>query len=49
MISIAQDDTITLFVVRVIDGFLLKSHIHKTHDETVLVIKGLRVRVWVNW
>jgi len=40
MINIAQDDTITLFVVRAIEGFLLKSHFHKTHDETVCVIKG---------
>jgi mannose-6-phosphate isomerase-like protein (cupin superfamily) len=40
MIKIAEDDTITLFVVRAIEGFLLKSHFHKTHDETVCVIKG---------
>jgi mannose-6-phosphate isomerase-like protein (cupin superfamily) len=40
MISIAQDDTISLFVVRSVEGFVLKSHIHKTHSETVHVVKG---------
>lgn len=40
MIKIAEDDTITLYVVRAVEGFLLKSHLHKTHDETVYVIKG---------
>ena len=40
MINIAQDDTISLFVVRSIEGFFLKPHFHKTHDETVCVIKG---------
>ena len=40
MLNIAQDDTITLYVVRATDGFLLKPHLHKTHDETVFVMKG---------
>jgi len=40
MIPIAQDDTISLFVVRYIEGFILKPHYHKTHDETICVIKG---------
>jgi len=40
MIKIAQDDTISLFVVRSVEGFVLKSHIHKTHSETVHVVKG---------
>jgi len=40
MINIAQDDTISLFVVRATGGFVLKPHFHKTHDETVYVIKG---------
>ncbi len=40
MIPVAQDDTIALFVVRVIEGFAIKSHFHKTHDETDYVIKG---------
>ena len=40
MIPIAQDDTISLFIVRAVPGFVLKSHFHKTHDETLYVIKG---------
>ena len=40
MISIAQDDTISLFVVRATEGFVLKRHLHKTHDESIYVIKG---------
>jgi len=40
MINIVQDDTVTLFVVRATEGFFLKPHVHKTHDETVCVIKG---------
>lgn len=40
MINIAQDDTISLFVVRATQGMVLKSHFHKTHDESVYVIKG---------
>jgi len=40
MIKITEDDTITLFAVRAIESFLLKSHLHKTHDETVYVING---------
>ncbi len=40
MIKIAEDDTITLFVVRSVEGFALKPHLHKTHDESVFVIRG---------
>ncbi len=40
MINIAQDDTISLFVVRATEGFVLKRHLHKTHDESIYVIKG---------
>jgi mannose-6-phosphate isomerase-like protein (cupin superfamily) len=40
MIKIAEDNTITLFILRATDGFEVKPHIHKTHDETVYVIKG---------
>ncbi len=40
MINVAQDDTVSLFVVRAIEGFILKPHFHKTHAETVYVIKG---------
>jgi mannose-6-phosphate isomerase-like protein (cupin superfamily) len=39
-ITIAQDDTISLLVVRLTEGFGVKRHIHKTHDETIYVIKG---------
>ena len=38
-ILIAQDDTITFFVLRATEG-VIKPHIHKTHDETVYVIRG---------
>jgi mannose-6-phosphate isomerase-like protein (cupin superfamily) len=40
MITIAQDDTISLLVLRATEGVVIKSHLHKTHDETVYVIKG---------
>jgi mannose-6-phosphate isomerase-like protein (cupin superfamily) len=39
-ITIAQDDTISLLVLRATEGVVIKSHLHKTHDETVYVIKG---------
>jgi mannose-6-phosphate isomerase-like protein (cupin superfamily) len=39
-ITIAQDDTISLLVLRVTEGVGVKPHIHKTHDETIYVIKG---------
>jgi quercetin dioxygenase-like cupin family protein len=39
MINIAQDATITLNVMRA-KGGVIKPHIHKTHDETVYVIRG---------
>ena len=40
MIKIAQDDTVSIFVVRASEGVELKPHVHKTHDEIVYVIKG---------
>jgi mannose-6-phosphate isomerase-like protein (cupin superfamily) len=40
MIPIAQDDTMSLFVIRSIEGFILKPHFHKTHDETIYIIRG---------
>ena len=40
MIKIAQDETISLFVVRQTEGFVVKKHYHKTHAESLLVIKG---------
>jgi mannose-6-phosphate isomerase-like protein (cupin superfamily) len=39
-ITIAQDDTISLLVLRVTPGVWVKPHVHKTHDETAYVIKG---------
>jgi mannose-6-phosphate isomerase-like protein (cupin superfamily) len=39
-ITIAQDDTISLLVLRATEGVVIKSHFHKTHDETVYIIKG---------
>jgi mannose-6-phosphate isomerase-like protein (cupin superfamily) len=39
-ITIAQDDTISLLVLRATKGVVIKRHFHKTHDETVYVIKG---------
>jgi len=39
-IPIAQDDTISLLVLRVAEGVWVKPHVHKTHDETVYIIKG---------
>jgi quercetin dioxygenase-like cupin family protein len=40
MISIAQDDTVSLFVVSLVEGHVVKKHFHKTHDETIYVVKG---------
>jgi mannose-6-phosphate isomerase-like protein (cupin superfamily) len=40
MIKIAETDTISLYVVRAIEGMVLKSHLHKTHEESVYVIQG---------
>jgi mannose-6-phosphate isomerase-like protein (cupin superfamily) len=39
-ITIAQDNTISLLVLRAVQGVVIKPHFHKTHDETVYVIKG---------
>jgi mannose-6-phosphate isomerase-like protein (cupin superfamily) len=39
-IKIAEDDTATVFVLRLLEGVEVKSHIHKTHDEIVIFIKG---------
>jgi quercetin dioxygenase-like cupin family protein len=40
MITVAQDDTITINVARFIEGAEVKPHLHKTHDEMVYVLKG---------
>ena len=39
-ITIAQDSTISLLVLRAVQGVVIKPHLHKTHDEIVYVIKG---------
>lgn len=39
-IKIAEDDTISLLVLRVTEGVWVKPHIHKTHNETVYFVKG---------
>jgi mannose-6-phosphate isomerase-like protein (cupin superfamily) len=45
-IVVAQDDSITLLVLRGTEG-VIKPHIHKTHDETVYAIRGT-VQMLVN-
>ena len=40
LITVAETEAVTMYVVRSIEGYFLKPHIHKTHDETVYVIKG---------
>lgn len=40
LITIAETEAVTIYVVRSIEGYFLKPHIHKTHDEMVYVIKG---------
>lgn len=40
LIKIAEDNTITVFLGRIVEGAEVKSHFHKTHDETLCVIKG---------
>jgi len=40
MIKIAEDDTISLFLIRMVDGAELGPHFHATHDETEYVIRG---------
>ena len=49
-IKVAEDDTITVFVVRLGEGAEIKAHFHKMHDETVYVIKGTgRMLVGDKW
>ncbi len=49
-IKVAEDDTITVFVVRLGKGAEIKAHFHKTHDETVYVIQGMgRMLVGDKW
>ena len=40
IINVAQDDTVTINVVRFVEGAGIKPHLHKTHDEAVYIIKG---------
>ena len=40
LIKIAEDNTMTLNILRSTEGAELKQHIHKTHDETVYIIRG---------
>lgn len=50
MIKIAEDNTMTLSVVRLTDGAGLKPHFHKTHNEIIYVIKGtMQIFVNDNW
>ncbi|MGA7878773.1 MAG: hypothetical protein WCA08_24145, partial [Desulfoferrobacter sp.] len=39
-IKIAEDDTVTILLVRQIEGAGLKPHFHKTHDESLYVVRG---------
>jgi quercetin dioxygenase-like cupin family protein len=47
LIKIAEDNTMTLFILRSTEGAELKPHLHKTHDETVYVIRGT-AQIFVN-
>ena len=40
IINVAQDDTVSCLLIRFTEGAEVKPHFHKTHDETVYVIKG---------
>jgi mannose-6-phosphate isomerase-like protein (cupin superfamily) len=39
-IKVAEDNTVTVVLLRLVEGAEVKAHLHKTHDETVYVIKG---------
>jgi len=40
LITIVQDDTITLAVVRILELGEIKPHFHKKHNESVYVVRG---------
>ena len=40
-IKVAEDNTITVLVLRIVEGVEVKNHIHKTHNETIVGIKGM--------
>lgn len=49
-IKIAEDNTVTLLVLRLVEGVEVKNHYHKTHDEIVFSIKGTgRMMVGEKW
>ncbi len=49
-IKIAEDDTVTLLVLRLVEGVEVKNHYHKTHNEIVFGIKGMgQVMVGEKW
>jgi quercetin dioxygenase-like cupin family protein len=39
-IKVAEDNTVTVLVLRLVPGAEVKAHRHKTHDETVYIIRG---------
>lgn len=40
MINITRNDTVSVFVITINENFEVRHHVHKTHDETICVIKG---------
>ena len=40
MIKLAEDDTISIYLIRMLPGASLGPHFHKTHDEIEYVIRG---------
>jgi len=39
-IKIAEDNTVTLLVLRLVEGAEAKKHYHKTHNEMLVCVKG---------
>ncbi len=40
MIKVAQTDAVSVLIIKALQGGEVKPHYHKTHEETVYVIKG---------
>jgi mannose-6-phosphate isomerase-like protein (cupin superfamily) len=40
-IKVAEDSTATILVLRLVEGAEAKKHFHKTHNETIVGIKGM--------
>ena len=40
MIKLAEDDTVSVYLIRMLEGASLGPHFHKTHDEIEYVIRG---------